>query len=95
MDSLAILIPVALLLCAIVIAAFLWAVKSDQFEDLERHGQDVFFEEEPSAHREPSAGKEPSAREEPSAKQKQTLEQSIPADKNSKNESLETRDLND
>lgn len=47
MDSLAILIPVALLLCAVTIAAFVWAVKSDQFEDLERHGEDVLFEDEP------------------------------------------------
>lgn len=44
LDSLAILIPVALLLCFFVIAAFLWAVKSDQFEDLERHGQDILFD---------------------------------------------------
>lgn len=46
MDSLAILIPVALLLCAVTIVAFVWAVKSDQFEDLERHGQDILFEDE-------------------------------------------------
>lgn len=46
MDSLAILIPVALVLSIVIIAAFLWAVKSDQFEDLERHGQDIFFDSE-------------------------------------------------
>jgi len=45
-DSLAILIPVALVLSIVIIAAFLWAVKSDQFEDLERHGQDIFFDSE-------------------------------------------------
>lgn len=44
MESLAILIPVALILTLVIIGAFLWAVKNDQFEDLERHGQDLFFE---------------------------------------------------
>ncbi len=48
MDSLAILIPVALILSGVVIAAFLWAVKSDQFEDLDRHGRDIFLEPEAS-----------------------------------------------
>lgn len=46
LDSLAILIPVALLLSGVIIGAFIWAVKADQFEDLERHGQDVFFDPE-------------------------------------------------
>lgn len=49
MDSLAILIPLALILCAGAIIAFIWAVKSDQFEDLERHGQDILFETEMDA----------------------------------------------
>lgn len=46
MDSLAILIPIALLLSLAAILAFVWAVKSDQFEDLERHGQDPLFDAE-------------------------------------------------
>ena len=53
MDSLAILIPVALVLSIVIIAAFLWAVKSDQFEDLERHGQDIFFDSEPEPELKP------------------------------------------
>ena len=53
MDSLGILIPVALLLCAAAIVAFVWAVKSDQFEDLERHGQDILLDTEKDESTEP------------------------------------------
>lgn len=48
MDSLAILIPIALILTFVIMGAFIWAVKSDQFEDLERHGRDLFFDNDPN-----------------------------------------------
>ena len=35
MESLYLLIPLALLLVGIIVWIFLWAVKSDQFDDLE------------------------------------------------------------
>lgn len=35
MESLYLLIPLALILVAIIVWIFLWAVKSDQFDDLE------------------------------------------------------------
>jgi cbb3-type cytochrome oxidase maturation protein len=46
MESLYILIPVAIIFVAIAIAIFLWAVKSDQFDDLERHGHNVLFDDD-------------------------------------------------
>lgn len=35
MDIIYLLLPVALIIVVIIIAIFLWAVKSDQFDDLE------------------------------------------------------------
>ncbi|GAA5217768.1 cbb3-type cytochrome oxidase assembly protein CcoS [Corallincola platygyrae] len=49
MSILYILIPIAIVFVFIAIGIFVWAVKSNQFEDLERHGSDILFDEdEPS-----------------------------------------------
>ena len=40
------LIPIALVLIGIGIAAFLWAVKSDQFEDLEGPAHRILFDDD-------------------------------------------------
>jgi len=45
--ALYVLVPLALVLLAIAVAAFLWAVDHDQFEDLEREGERILFDEEP------------------------------------------------
>jgi cbb3-type cytochrome oxidase maturation protein len=41
-----VLIPIALLLVCIAVAVFFWAVKSNQFEDLERHGSSILFDDD-------------------------------------------------
>ncbi|WP_440888016.1 cbb3-type cytochrome oxidase assembly protein CcoS [Vibrio sp. WZ-1] len=46
MESLYILIPIAIVLVCVAVAIFLWAVRSDQFEDLERQGHNILFDEE-------------------------------------------------
>lgn len=46
MASLYILIPIAILLVCVAIGIFLWAVKSEQFEDLERQGHSILFDED-------------------------------------------------
>ncbi|WP_114785674.1 cbb3-type cytochrome oxidase assembly protein CcoS [Vibrio tetraodonis] len=46
MESLYILIPIAIVLVCVAIAIFIWAVKSEQFEDLERQGHNILFEDE-------------------------------------------------
>lgn len=46
MESIYILIPIAIVLVCIAVGIFLWAVKSDQFEDLERQGHNVLFDED-------------------------------------------------
>ena len=46
MEILYILIPVAIVLICLAIGAFFWAVKSDQFDDLERHGHSILFDDD-------------------------------------------------
>ncbi len=45
MDSLFILIPIALVFVFIAVKIFLWSVKSGQYEDLETEGRRILFEE--------------------------------------------------
>lgn len=44
------LIPIAILFVAIAIGLFFWAVRSDQFEDLDREGVNILFDEDDSQH---------------------------------------------
>ncbi|PFG56141.1 cbb3-type cytochrome oxidase maturation protein [Vibrio sp. ES.051] len=46
MESLYILIPIAIILVCVAGAVFIWAVRSDQFEDLERQGHNILLDEE-------------------------------------------------
>jgi cbb3-type cytochrome oxidase maturation protein len=46
MESLYLLIPIAIIFVVIAVVIFLWAVKSDQFEDLERQGSNILFDEQ-------------------------------------------------
>ncbi|MBU3002749.1 cbb3-type cytochrome oxidase assembly protein CcoS [Paraglaciecola arctica] len=46
MSIIYVLIPIALLLVFIAVAVFFWAVKSNQFEDLERHGSSILFDDD-------------------------------------------------
>ena len=53
MTILLVLIPLGILLLAIAIAAFVWAVRHGQFEDLEGEGERILFDDEPLAAPEP------------------------------------------
>lgn len=46
MSIIYILIPVAILLTALGIYLFFWAVKTDQFDDLEKQGMSILFEQD-------------------------------------------------
>ncbi len=46
MNSIYVLIPLAILLVSIAVGVFFWAVKSNQFEDLERHGSSILFDDD-------------------------------------------------
>ena len=46
MSIMYILIPVAALLTALAIYLLLWAVKAEQFDDLEKEGMSILFDDE-------------------------------------------------
>ncbi|MBD1575603.1 MULTISPECIES: cbb3-type cytochrome oxidase assembly protein CcoS [Vibrio] len=46
MESLYILIPIAIVFVCIAVAIFIWAVKSDQFDDLDRQGHNILFDDD-------------------------------------------------
>lgn len=46
MSIIYVLIPIAIVLVLIAIGVFFWAVKSDQFEDLERQGYNILFDDD-------------------------------------------------
>ncbi|BDX06538.1 cbb3-type cytochrome oxidase assembly protein CcoS [Planctobacterium marinum] len=46
MSIIYVLIPLAIILVIVAIAIFFWAVKSEQFKDLERHGHSILFDDD-------------------------------------------------
>ncbi|OYD23840.1 cbb3-type cytochrome oxidase assembly protein CcoS [Oceanimonas baumannii] len=44
------ILPIALILLVVAIAVFFWSVKSNQFEDLDRHGNNILFDDDQDAH---------------------------------------------
>ena len=46
MSMLYVLIPLAVVLLAIAVAALLWAIKNGQFDDLETHGWSVVLDDD-------------------------------------------------
>ena len=48
MSIIYVLIPIAIILIAIGIYLFFWAVKTDQFDDLEKQGLSILFDDEKS-----------------------------------------------
>ncbi|GAA3529966.1 cbb3-type cytochrome oxidase assembly protein CcoS [Zobellella aerophila] len=45
------IIPVILVFVVIALAIFFWSVKNDQFEDLDRQGSNILFDDDAEAHR--------------------------------------------
>ncbi|KEQ17245.1 cbb3-type cytochrome oxidase assembly protein CcoS [Endozoicomonas numazuensis] len=54
MESLIILIPIAVLLIAIAVRIFLWAVDNDQFDDMEGPAHSILFDDDKPKARRPS-----------------------------------------
>jgi cbb3-type cytochrome oxidase maturation protein len=46
MNIIFVLIPIAILFVIIAGALFLWAIRSEQFEDLDRQGSNILFDED-------------------------------------------------
>lgn len=51
MSIIYVLIPIAILLVCIAVLVFFWAVKSNQFDDLERHGSSILFDDDLPKHK--------------------------------------------
>ena len=49
MDSIYILIPITFLLLSLAIAAYLWAVRNGQFDELDQEAGRILFDEDPPA----------------------------------------------
>lgn len=50
MNALFLLIPLTFVLLILAIVLFVWAVSKDQYQDLERHGEDILFDEDSSSN---------------------------------------------
>ncbi|MBO1519454.1 cbb3-type cytochrome oxidase assembly protein CcoS [Oceanisphaera pacifica] len=46
------MIPIAMVFVGLALVLFFWSVKSDQFEDLDRHGSSILFDDDKSSHQE-------------------------------------------
>jgi cbb3-type cytochrome oxidase maturation protein len=55
MDSIYLLIPIALLFTGIAIKAFFWAVDSKQFDDLESASKSILFDDDESLNPKPTS----------------------------------------
>lgn len=49
MESLFLLIPIAGIFVIVAVIIFIWAVKGDQFEDLNREGERILFDDDEDA----------------------------------------------
>lgn len=61
MSILYLLIPIAGLFVILAVAIFFWAVRSNQFEDLERQGMNVLLDDDESKSK-PAESNQPSSR---------------------------------
>ncbi|WP_299005265.1 cbb3-type cytochrome oxidase assembly protein CcoS [uncultured Shewanella sp.] len=48
MSIIYVLIPIAIIFVIIAIGVFFWAVRSDQFDDLEKQSVSILFDDEPT-----------------------------------------------
>jgi cbb3-type cytochrome oxidase maturation protein len=46
MESLYLLIPLSIVILAVAVAIFFWAVKSGQYEDVDREGDRILFDDD-------------------------------------------------
>ncbi|MGM0482068.1 MAG: cbb3-type cytochrome oxidase assembly protein CcoS [Pseudomonadota bacterium] len=58
MNVIYVLIPVAILFVVIAVVVFFWAVKSNQFEDIEREGMRILLDDDEEQSREQENSKQ-------------------------------------
>ena len=50
MSIIYVLIPIAIIIVALALVIFFWAVKTNQFEDLDRQGYSILFDDDYGIH---------------------------------------------
>lgn len=73
MEVIYLLIPIAIIFVIIAIYVFSWAVKSDQFDDLEKQGMSVLFDNEVDPKRSKQKPTTCDTENNPPAKQNQSV----------------------
>ena len=63
MEILYLLVPLAVILAGVIVWAFLWSIRSGQFDDLEGPAHRILMDEEKSAH--PAPDKPPTRNKPP------------------------------
>ena len=58
MDSIFLLIPIAVVFTAVAVWAFFWAVNNKQYDDLDAAGQSILFDDEPAPGKASASGKD-------------------------------------
>mgnify|MGYP000453269832 FL=1 len=53
MSIIYVLIPLAILIVALAVVIFFWAVKNNQFDDLERQGHSILFDDDIASNTKP------------------------------------------
>lgn len=56
MSIIYVLIPIAMIFVAIAVLVFFWAVKSNQYDDLDREGVNILFDEDMTLSKTSQAG---------------------------------------
>ncbi|ACR11643.1 putative Cbb3-type cytochrome c oxidase maturation protein [Teredinibacter turnerae T7901] len=80
MESLFILIPIAIVFVIIAVSIFFWAVRSGQYEDLDTEARRILFDEDEAAKRADSAGPHSSNSNDSSPKNSDTTLEKADAD---------------
>ncbi|WP_018015289.1 cbb3-type cytochrome oxidase assembly protein CcoS [Teredinibacter turnerae] len=80
MESLFILIPIAIVFVIIAVSIFFWAVRSGQYEDLDTEARRILFDEDDAAKRADSAGPHSSNSNDSSPKNSDTTLEKADAD---------------
>jgi cbb3-type cytochrome oxidase maturation protein len=52
MDSLYLLIPIALIFCIVIIRLLFWSINSGQYDDLDNEANRILFDEKPNKQEE-------------------------------------------
>lgn len=74
MEILHLMVPIAILLVVIAIVIFFWAVRSGQFDDLERQGYNILLDDDQQTRKQQTSKQQ---------QKQQTQETSAPNDKDS------------